>query len=144
MVWSSLSSKTNGRRQSVDSELRDTMPSRNVCRNLFGPVNHREIQEEIEKDKRQLMAAKKNEYNFDFEKEEPFPGRYLWEKPSLRFANSSICTKLSEPLTTEEPLVTKSKTTCTNFMKNDSCDPLLKRDLKEHEITGRFTLEHVF
>ena len=139
MIWST------GFSRSKDSpRFRDTAPSRGVCRNLFGPVDHRELREDLEKERRDHLEAKKWEYNFDFEKDEPLPGRYAWEKlSSTTFEKSSTCSKTNcEPLVTMgEPLESKTQPTLSTLSSGKSDDGRSntgpKKNPVEHKITGR-------
>ena len=142
MIWS-----TGFSRSKDLPRFRDTAPSRGACRNLFGPVDHRELREDLEKERRDHLEAKKWEYNFDFEKDEPLPGRYVWEKlSSTTLGKSSTCSKTNcEALvTTVEPLgVSKTQPTLstTSSGKRDDgrSNTGSKKNPVEHKITGRFT-----
>ena len=106
-------------------------PSRTVCRNLFGTVNHDEIREELNKQNTRTLQEKRLEYNFDFEREVPLqPGRYLWEKiPNLN--RTQKCNKL----TTEEGDISKrsnSKAISKHLTKNKSSN-----HQEEHKITSK-------
>lgn len=56
--------------------------SRKLCRNLFGPVDHEQLQNDFQS----MMKAEREEaqrkWNFDFETETPLEGDYKWEKVS--------------------------------------------------------------
>jgi predicted short-subunit dehydrogenase-like oxidoreductase (DUF2520 family) len=61
---------------------RKNHPSRRICRNLFGPVNHRALAKEIESKLKAIAhinAAKAQLYNFDFLHEKPLKGRLKWK-----------------------------------------------------------------
>lgn len=143
MVYGSsfVSSKALRSNQLGTSQFRDITPSRNVCRNLFGPVDHEELRKDIEKHKREHAEAEKREYNFDFENEKPLEGRYLWEKlPSTCRKSSAISNCKSESSTTEKPLVSEAETASyTNSAKNHLSDASRKVvENENHKITEFF------
>ena len=66
------------------------IPSRSVCRQLFGPVNHEQMRADLLREKRKMNEENAQKWNFDFENGVPLVGRYVWE----RFCST---------LTTEKP-----------------------------------------
>lgn len=66
------------------------IPSRSVCRQLFGPVNHEQMRADLLREKRKMSEEDAQTWNFDFENGVPLVGRYVWER---------ICSTL----TTEKP-----------------------------------------
>ncbi|XP_061488431.1 cyclin-dependent kinase inhibitor 1 [Rhineura floridana] len=56
--------------------------SRKLCRNLFGPVNHEELQKDFQSLMRAQLEEAQQKWNFDFEAETPLEGNYKWEKVS--------------------------------------------------------------
>ncbi|KFP70873.1 Cyclin-dependent kinase inhibitor 1, partial [Acanthisitta chloris] len=53
--------------------------STRVCRNLFGPVDHQQLQNDLEVMLRQNLEEAKQRWNFDFETETPLEGPFTWE-----------------------------------------------------------------
>ncbi|NXK67147.1 CDN1B inhibitor, partial [Sylvietta virens] len=61
-------------------------PKPSACRNLFGPVNHEELNRELKKHLQEMEEAYQRKWNFDFQNHRPLEGRYEWqavEKGSL-------------------------------------------------------------
>ncbi|XP_062990446.1 cyclin-dependent kinase inhibitor 1B [Elgaria multicarinata webbii] len=61
-------------------------PKPSACRNLFGPVDHAELARELQQHSRDLEAASRAKWNFDFQRDQPLRGRYEWRalaKPAL-------------------------------------------------------------
>lgn len=54
----------------------------NVCRDLFGPVDHEENREFLSRELNNIQTENSERWNFDFELELPLPGRYEWEAVS--------------------------------------------------------------
>ncbi|NXX15042.1 CDN1B inhibitor, partial [Podargus strigoides] len=50
-----------------------------ACRNLFGPVNHEELNRDLVQHRRELEAACQRRWNFDFQNHKPLEGRYEWQ-----------------------------------------------------------------
>lgn len=107
-------------------------PSRGVCKNLFGTDNRDEFREEVRQQNIERLQEKKLQYNFDFEKEEPLPGRYLWERVS-NLNRTKNCNKLP----TEDRAISKNRGSQV-LSKNDSLKNTSSKDqLGEHKITGK-------
>ncbi|XP_060759101.1 cyclin-dependent kinase inhibitor 1D [Neoarius graeffei] len=51
-----------------------------VRRNLFGPVDHQELQQDFHKLLYMNMEVAKQRWNFDFQSERPTPGSVEWEE----------------------------------------------------------------
>uniref|UniRef100_A0A4W4GMD9 Cyclin-dependent kinase inhibitor 1C n=2 Tax=Electrophorus TaxID=8004 RepID=A0A4W4GMD9_ELEEL len=51
-----------------------------VCRNLFGPVDHDELNCEMKKQLQEISERDQSRWNFNFEKNLPLPGSYEWEE----------------------------------------------------------------
>ncbi|XP_048353082.1 cyclin-dependent kinase inhibitor 1 [Sphaerodactylus townsendi] len=66
---------------SQDSILRSSC-SRKLCRNLFGPVDHEQLQNDFQSSMKVEREEAKSKWNFDFETETPLEGDYKWEKVS--------------------------------------------------------------
>ena len=112
------------------SEIRT--PSRSVCRNLFGTViNHDDFLEVTRKRNIERLEEKRQQYNFDFEKDEPLPGRYLWEKVSnFETRNCSKLTMQSKPIA--------KRRNSNAFSKTDSkTNRKPSQGKEEHRITGK-------
>ena len=106
-------------------------PSRRVSRNLFGSVDHDEFREEIRKQNIARREEKKTEYNFDFEKDVPLPGRFLWEKVS-NLNKTEDCNEIRA----EDRLISKI-TNSKMLSKTDSPKNKPTKDQEERKITGR-------
>ncbi|XP_043101494.1 cyclin-dependent kinase inhibitor 1Ca [Puntigrus tetrazona] len=50
-----------------------------VCRNLFGPVDHEELQGEMKRKLQEISERDQSRWNFNFETNSPLPGDYEWE-----------------------------------------------------------------
>ncbi|XP_031461619.1 cyclin-dependent kinase inhibitor 1 [Phasianus colchicus] len=57
--------------------------SSKVCRNLFGPVDHEQIQNDFEELLRQQLEEAQRRWNFNFETETPLEGHFKWERVLL-------------------------------------------------------------
>ncbi|KFQ40916.1 Cyclin-dependent kinase inhibitor 1, partial [Mesitornis unicolor] len=53
--------------------------SSKVCRNLFGPVEHQQLEEDLASLVRQHLEEAQQRWNFDFETETPLEGPFKWE-----------------------------------------------------------------
>ncbi|XP_028589833.2 cyclin-dependent kinase inhibitor 1 isoform X1 [Podarcis muralis] len=56
--------------------------SRKLCRNLFGPVDHDQLQKDFQSLMKAQLEEAQQKWNFDFESETPLEGDYKWEKVS--------------------------------------------------------------
>ncbi|XP_041965039.1 cyclin-dependent kinase inhibitor 1B-like [Alosa pseudoharengus] len=54
-----------------------------VCRNLFGPVDHDELNREMKSKLREISELDQRKWNFNFERDEPLRGDYEWEESPL-------------------------------------------------------------
>lgn len=59
-----------------------------VCRNLFGPVDHDELQREMKTRLREISERDQERWNFNFEANSPMDGLYEWEEVSADQAPS--------------------------------------------------------
>ncbi|XP_010191061.1 PREDICTED: cyclin-dependent kinase inhibitor 1 [Mesitornis unicolor] len=57
--------------------------SSKVCRNLFGPVEHQQLEEDLASLVRQHLEEAQQRWNFDFETETPLEGPFKWERVFL-------------------------------------------------------------
>ncbi|NXT73077.1 CDN1A inhibitor, partial [Atlantisia rogersi] len=53
--------------------------SSKVCRNLFGPVDHHQLQIDSENLLKQHLEEAQQRWNFNFETETPLEGQFKWE-----------------------------------------------------------------
>lgn len=53
-----------------------------VCRNLFGPVDHDELDREMKTKLREISERDQERWNFNFEANSPLDGVYEWEEVS--------------------------------------------------------------
>ncbi|NXU47742.1 CDN1A inhibitor, partial [Turnix velox] len=53
--------------------------SSKLCRNLFGPVDHQQLQEDLEEMLKQQLEEAQQRWNFDFLTETPLEGQFKWE-----------------------------------------------------------------
>ncbi|XP_017313937.1 cyclin-dependent kinase inhibitor 1Ca [Ictalurus punctatus] len=51
-----------------------------VCRNLFGPVDHEELNCEMKRRLQEMSEQDQSRWNFNFEENVPLPGNYEWEE----------------------------------------------------------------
>lgn len=51
-----------------------------VCRNLFGPVDHDELSQEMKAKLREISERDQQRWNFNFEANTPLDGDYKWEE----------------------------------------------------------------
>ncbi|OWK62466.1 Cyclin-dependent kinase inhibitor 1B [Lonchura striata] len=54
-------------------------PKPSACRNLFGPVNHEELNREFKKHLQEMEEMYQRKWNFDFQNHRPLEGRYEWQ-----------------------------------------------------------------
>lgn len=54
-------------------------PKPSACRNLFGPVNHEELNRDLKKHRQEMEEACQRKWNFDFQNHKPLEGRYEWQ-----------------------------------------------------------------
>ncbi|XP_008933273.1 PREDICTED: cyclin-dependent kinase inhibitor 1 [Merops nubicus] len=57
--------------------------SSKVCRSLFGPVDHHQLQNDFEDLLRQHLEEAQQRWNFNFETETPLEGHFKWERVFL-------------------------------------------------------------
>uniref|UniRef100_A0AAR2LHM6 Cyclin-dependent kinase inhibitor domain-containing protein n=2 Tax=Pygocentrus nattereri TaxID=42514 RepID=A0AAR2LHM6_PYGNA len=55
-----------------------------ACRNLFGPVDHEELNREMKQKLQEISDGERSRWNFNFEQDSPLPGNYEWEEVSAR------------------------------------------------------------
>ncbi|XP_074384215.1 cyclin-dependent kinase inhibitor 1 isoform X1 [Zonotrichia albicollis] len=54
--------------------------SSKACRNLFGPVDHEQLQQAFEDQMKQQLEEAQQRWNFNFETETPLEGPFKWER----------------------------------------------------------------
>lgn len=54
-------------------------PKPSACRNLFGPVNHEELNRDLNRHLQEMEEAYRRKWNFDFQNHRPLEGRYEWQ-----------------------------------------------------------------
>ncbi|KAG7473829.1 hypothetical protein MATL_G00100150 [Megalops atlanticus] len=65
------------------SAVRRTFPldvRSSVCRNLFGPIDHDELDRELKSELREICDRDQRRWNFNFESDTPLSGEYDWEE----------------------------------------------------------------
>ncbi|XP_029194457.1 cyclin-dependent kinase inhibitor 1-like isoform X1 [Acropora millepora] len=149
-------------------ERPNIVPSRSVCRNLFGPVDHEQLKADFLREKEEIIKEDTRKWNFDFENDIPLLGRYLWEKMYSDLARerttSSFSSRASEGKATNErsscttvaehPDVTPSATSLdmahrtiqisdnvdSEKPESEKCDPkMTPRKLRSRSSTGKIT-----
>ncbi|XP_025061796.1 cyclin-dependent kinase inhibitor 1 [Alligator sinensis] len=74
------------------SNLRQTPCSRKSCRNLFGPVDHEQLQSDFQDSMRKNLEEAQFKWNFDFETETPLEGAFKWERvPFPDMSSEYLC-----------------------------------------------------
>ncbi|XP_070601366.1 cyclin-dependent kinase inhibitor 1 [Erythrolamprus reginae] len=63
-----------------ESKILQPSCSRKLCRNLFGPVDHEQLQKDFQSLMKVQLDEAQQKWNFDFETETPLEGNYKWEK----------------------------------------------------------------
>lgn len=153
-------------------ERPNIVPSRSVCRNLFGPVDHEQLKADFLREKEEIIKEDTRKWNFDFENDIPLLGRYLWEKMYSDLARerttSSFSSRASEGKATNErsscttvaehPDVTPSATSLdmahrtiqisdnvdSEKPESEKCDPkMTPRKLRSRSSTGKITGEGI-
>ncbi|KAM4595912.1 cyclin-dependent kinase inhibitor 1B-like [Polymixia lowei] len=54
-----------------------------VCRNLFGPIDHDELNQEMKTKLREISERDQQRWNFNFEANAPLDGDYEWEESAV-------------------------------------------------------------
>ncbi|XP_063811743.1 cyclin-dependent kinase inhibitor 1-like [Pseudophryne corroboree] len=85
--------------------------SREVCRNLFGPVDHERLKMDYKAAISESVEEAKRRWNFDFVNEVPLEGEFKWEKVEFPDTNGR---KRKQKLITEFFQV---KRRCSSFSK---------------------------
>lgn len=82
-----------------------------VCRNLFGPVDHEELNRDMKAKLREISEQSQQRWNFDFDAHTPLDGDYQWEEVVAErspvfyreSADRSRDTSSEEPVQDESP-----------------------------------------
>ncbi|XP_062865446.1 cyclin-dependent kinase inhibitor 1D [Trichomycterus rosablanca] len=82
----------------------------NVRRNLFGPVDHQQLQQDFQRLLCMSVETAKQRWNFDFQSERPTPGLVEWEEMGCQdvpaFYRSCVVRtgkrRLETPISTED------------------------------------------
>ena len=82
-------------------ERLDSTPSRSLCRQLFGPIDHSQTQTDLKRELAKMNQEATLKWNFDFENDKPLEGNYLWRRirskeSSTKASSSSVCCKTEE------------------------------------------------
>ena len=119
-------------------ERPNIVPSRSVCRQLFGPVNHEEVKAVLLREKKKLCDENTQTWNFDFENGIPLVGRYVWERICTRLTKdrpvSSFPDRVSETETNERlgfsPPSAEITTVATTTTSPDMSDSRISNDME--------------
>ena len=94
----------------------DITPSRPVCRQLFGPIDHSQMHSDLKRELTKMTKETTTRWNFDFENDQPLEGRYLWcsvrskESKTEAFASSgSVCSRIEESNRSRDTAAAKPK-----------------------------------
>lgn len=76
-------------------------PSRALCKQLFGPIDHSQLQSDLKRELSKLSQETSSRWNYDFVKDHPLEGRYLWSRvkckePTSEALASSNCSRIEE------------------------------------------------
>ena len=83
-------------------ERPNIVPSRSVCRQLFGPNDHEQVRADLLRDKRKLLEEATRTWNFDFENGIPLVGRYVWERMFSELTREIEASRFSSPVSETE------------------------------------------
>lgn len=150
-------------------ERPNIIPSRSVCRQLFGPVNHEQMRADLLREKRKLCDENTRAWNFDFENGIPLVGRYVWERICSNLTREKPVSSLSDCVSetgSNERLAcfnvpdpsaerTTTTTTCSGMtdctisndaesesLENAKCDPEKRlKHLRKRKSSGKITGE---
>ncbi|XP_068711151.1 cyclin-dependent kinase inhibitor 1-like isoform X1 [Montipora foliosa] len=91
-------------------ERPNIVPSRSVCRQLFGPNDHEQLRADLLRDKRKLLEEATRTWNFDFENGIPLVGRYVWERMFSDLTREIEASRFSSPVSEIETSNERSET----------------------------------
>lgn len=121
-------------------QTKDITPSLSVRRCLFGPVDHEIVRQDLQKEMKAMSESSAREWNFDFEKTCPLPGRYLWSRVET---NPEKCnrrdTSVCRPQISSGNGLTKTTTKdfgCVNTSSKNA-SKLDRKTPQSHKITGK-------
>lgn len=102
-------------------ERPNIVPSRSVCRNLFGPVDHEQLKADLLREKEEIIKEDTRKWNFDFENDIPLLGRYLWEKMYSDLARERTTSSFSSRAS--EGKATNERSSCTTVAEHPDVTP---------------------
>lgn len=102
-------------------ERPNIVPSRSVCRNLFGPVDHEQLKDDFLREKEEIIKEDTRKWNFDFENDIPLLGRYLWEKMYSDLARERATSSFSS--CASEGKATNERSSCTTVAEHSDVTP---------------------
>lgn len=121
------------------TQKKDITPSLNVRRCLFGPVDHETVRNDLRREMKSQSESSARKWNFDFEKNTPLEGRFLWSRMNTtpeKYSESKT-TVCNTRISTESGLTTNTTKVlgCVkSSLKNTS---KVRRDQSQsHRITG--------
>ncbi|XP_017571219.1 cyclin-dependent kinase inhibitor 1B [Pygocentrus nattereri] len=81
-ILGTLASSSSSSSRSFPLIRRDTPPPPHarVCRSLFGPVDHEELNREMKEKLHEIAERDQRRWNFNFGAGVPLPGEYEWEE----------------------------------------------------------------
>lgn len=135
----------------------DITPSRSVCRQLFGPVNHEQLRADLLREKKKLCDENTQKWNFDFENGVPLVGKYVWERLCSTLTKektvSSLPDRVSEMGTTgrlacfslasTELSTTTTTTSSGTTISNDSCSTQAENESFDSKSYTKSRLRHI-
>lgn len=138
--------------------IKEVIPSKSVCRCLFGPVDHTEVKKTLIQEQKRLDDENSDRWNFDFKLETPISGKFAWvqlttedEVPeAYKLANLSVLAEVfiqsqaaksrkeeNTPSSKREHVESSQQTEMLESTPNAQERPSRKR--KQCQITGKYT-----
>ena len=79
----------------------DITPSRALCRQLFGPIDHSQLQSDLNRELTKMNQEATTKWNFDFVNDKPLEGNYVWSRfhrkeSTTKALTSSVCCRTEE------------------------------------------------
>lgn len=87
---------------------------KDVKRNLFGTVDHKQIRDDLARELKYMSEEKKCQWNFDFENCQPLSGRFKWQRVGKRLQTRKSPT---------EGISTCDTESSENFCRQNIVDP---------------------
>lgn len=123
-----------------NAQKKDITPSLSVRRCLFGPVDHEVVRNDLRREMKSQTDSSSRKWNFDFEKNTPLEGRFLWSKMNTtpEQYNESQSTVCNARISTESCLTTNTMKVlgCTKSSLK-STSKVDRNQPQSHRITGR-------